>query len=49
MTYRNAPATHRLERRRFPLGLLLLAGLAAVNILATLLSLAAGSLSVLLW
>jgi len=50
MIYRHVPpARHGLERPRFPLGLLLLAGLAAVNVLATMLTLAAGSISLLLW
>ena len=44
MIYRNVPLARRgLEGRRIPLGLRLLAGLAAINVLATMLSLAATS------
>lgn len=49
MSHRNlASANPDLERRRVPLAMCLVAGLALVNVLATALSLAAGSVAPLL-
>jgi hypothetical protein len=50
MTYRSVVrAQPNLEKRRLPLAFCFLVLLAAINVLATLLSLSAGGIGLLLW